>query len=184
MTHTGLTHEKTFWAIHWQSIAQSRIWLMLLLAIGSASSVVYPHPPLVAFGTIAGATLTPRKALGATTAIWLVNQICGYGWRQYPQTVESLGWAIAMGIGALLITSLALLRPQFSQTTFKGHCLWLLAIAVTGFVMFEGIILSLGFLLTGSHVFTWEILGSLFGKEMIWTAALTGVHAAIARYSR
>jgi hypothetical protein len=184
ITHTDLAPEKTPWAIRWQSIAQNRVWLVLLLAVGSTSSVVYPHPPLVAFGAIAGTTLTPQKALGATTAIWLVNQIFGYGLRQYPQTVESLGWAIAMGIGALLIAGFASLRPQFSQATFKGHCLWVLAIAVAGFVMFEGIILSLGFLLTGSHVFTWETLGSLFSKEMIWTAALAGVYGAIARYSR
>lgn len=184
ITHTDLAPEKTPWAIRWQSIAQNRVWLMLVLAVGSASSVVYPHPPLVAFGAIAGTTLTPQKALGATAAIWLVNQIFGYGLRQYPQTAESLGWAIAMGIGALLIAGFASLRPQFSQATFKGHCLWVLAIAVAGFVLFEGIILSLGFLLTGSHVFTWEILGSLFSKEMIWTAALTGIYGAVARYSR
>jgi len=29
---------------------KSRLWFFLLIAIGTFSSVIYPHPPLVAFG--------------------------------------------------------------------------------------------------------------------------------------
>jgi hypothetical protein len=46
-------------------VASDRLWTFLLVAIGSASSVIYPHPPLAAFGAIAGTTLTPRRALSA-----------------------------------------------------------------------------------------------------------------------
>lgn len=48
---------QTRWSSLWQLLAQSRLWFFLLIAIGTFSSVIYPHPPLVAFGAIAGGTL-------------------------------------------------------------------------------------------------------------------------------
>jgi hypothetical protein len=105
------------WSVTWNWVASHRLWSFLLIAIGSASSVIYPHPPLVAFGAIAGTTLTPKRALGAATAIWLVNQVYGYGLRQYPQTTEALLWGLVMGLGTLLVTAMAAIRPTLSKMT-------------------------------------------------------------------
>jgi hypothetical protein len=49
----------------WNRVASHRLWTFLLITIGSAGSVIYPHPPLVAFGALAGITLTPKRALRA-----------------------------------------------------------------------------------------------------------------------
>jgi hypothetical protein len=48
------------------------------VAIGSASSLIMPHAPLVSFATLAGATLDRRQALISVGLIWAFNQVCGF----------------------------------------------------------------------------------------------------------
>lgn len=52
---------------------------------------------------------------------------------------------------------------------------------LTGFLVFAGLILSLGFLLTGSHVFNWEILGRLLMNDVLWGLGLTLMHLGVAQ---
>ncbi|NJL54024.1 hypothetical protein HC928_01890 [bacterium] len=169
------------WSITWNRVANQRRWMFLLIGIGSFSSVIYPHPPLVAFGAIAGSTLSPKRAFLIALSIWFMNQLYGYGLRSYPQTAESFLWGLVMGLGMLLVTALAALRPPFSRTTWKGHGSWMAIAVLTGFLLFESLVLSLGFLLTGSHVLTWAILGHLLFKELIWAFALTLGYGFLAR---
>lgn len=166
----------TPWQVRWRSLAQSNLWFWLLTGVGCASTVTYAHPPLVALGVMAGATLIPRRAVMAAIAIWLANQLYGYTLRQYPLTLESLGWGAAMGLGLGLVTLLATVRPPFSQNTLRGHLLWVVAALGGGFVLFETLILSLGWLMTQDHVLTWSVLGWLLVKEALWAVVLTLIH--------
>lgn len=174
---------QTRWSSRWQLLAQSRLWFFLLSAIGTFSSVIYPHPPLVAFGAIAGGTLKPQRAILTAMTIWFTNQIYGFGLRGYPHTTESFAWAMAMGLGSLLVTLLASVRPDFSRVNLKGHCLWMLMSAIVGFIVFESLILSFGWLLTGDHPLSWAIMGRLFLKEFAWSVALVTGHLLLVRRS-
>jgi hypothetical protein len=168
----------TQWFSRWQVIAQSGYWFFGLMALGSFSSALYPHPPLVAFATVAGATLPRRKALLAAIAIWFVNQILGYGLRGYPQTLESVAWGLLMGVSVVLVAGFATLRPSFSQHSFKGHWLWMAIALVSGFLLFQGV--TLAFLtLLGGHGLNSTILAWLFGKELVWAIALTSVYSLL-----
>jgi hypothetical protein len=169
------------WSSAWNRVARDRRWTFLLVAIGSFSSVIYPHPPLVAFAATAGTTLTPKRALSAATGIWLVNQIYGYGLRQYPQTSEAFLWGLVMGLGTVLVAVMAAIRPTFSKMTRKGHWGWMAIAVVAGFLLFESLVLSLGFLLTGNHVLTWAIFGHLLFKELICALALTLLYVSFTR---
>ncbi|MFM7447620.1 MAG: hypothetical protein ACKO24_03350 [Leptolyngbyaceae cyanobacterium] len=179
--NTTTVSQSSQWSNAWNRVASHRLWSFLLIAIGSASSVIYPHPPLVAFGAIAGTTLTPKRALSAAAAIWLVNQIYGYALRQYPQTSEALLWGLVMGLGTVLVTAMAAIRPTLSKMTRKGHWVWVAISVVTGFLLFESLVLSLGLLLTGEHVLTWAIFGRLLVKDLIWAFALTLIHVSLTR---
>jgi len=183
-THHALVAEQTLWSTQWQAIAHSRIWFMSFLAIGAFSSVIYPHPPLIAFGAIAGTTLKPKRATLIAMSIWLINQVYGYTLRQYPWTVDSLLWGLIMGLGTLIVTMLASLCAPFSQKTLKGHYLWVSAIALVGFVMFESLILALDRLLIGGHVITWAIARSLLIKEVVWAIGLMLMHLSFTRFTR
>lgn len=174
---------QTRWSNRWQLFAQSRLWFFLLIAIGTFSSVIYPHPPLVAFGSITGCTLKPQRAILAAMTIWFTNQIYGFSLRGYPHTTESFVWGLAMGFGTLLVTLLALVRPDFSRVNLKGHCLWLLTSMIAGFVVFESLILSFGWLLTGGHPLMWAIMGHLLLKETAWSVALVTGYLLLARRS-
>ncbi|NJL19910.1 MAG: hypothetical protein HC895_02345 [Leptolyngbyaceae cyanobacterium SM1_3_5] len=179
MTLTRSTYES-----RWKSIAHSRLWLMLFVAIGSVSSAIYPHPPLVALGAIAGTTLSPRRALLAAIALWFASQLYGFGLRGYPQTVEAIAWGLAIGLGTLLVTAIASLRPASSRTDFRRHCLWIGASAIAGFAVFQGIIFSLGWLLTGTHILTGAIVTQLFAKELLWTGILTVAYRLLFKRDR
>lgn len=172
------------WSITWNRVASDRRWTFLLIAMGVFSSIIYPHPPFVAFGAIAGTTLKPRRAILVALLIWLVNQVYGYTVRQYPWSADSLLWGLMLGLGTLIVTALALLRPKFSQKTLKGHCLWLGASALLGFAVFESLILTVDWLLTGSHTLTWAIAQSLFIKETVWAIGLILIHLLFIRFTR
>jgi len=181
-TYSTSTLNASRWFVTWNTVAQHRLWIVLLIAIGGLSSVIYAHAPLVAFGTVAGTTLRPRRAFAAAIAIWFANQLYGFGLRHYPLTTESLAWGLAMGLGTVLVAAIAALRPGFSQTTRKGHGIWVAIALLTGFIVFESLISSLGFLLIGSHIFTWAILGRLLIKDVLWGFGLALIHLGVAQF--
>ena len=134
------------WSHAEKAMSHSRMWQFLLITIGSASSIIYPHVPLVGFAAISGVTLNRKQAIISSIIIWLVNQLYGFTLRQYPQTLESLTWGLVMGLGTLLVTMIATLKPKFIEHKIWRYYLWLTASLVLGYVLFEGIIL-----LTASH---------------------------------
>ncbi|MFB2978580.1 hypothetical protein [Microseira sp. BLCC-F43] len=164
------------WSSGWKAVERGSLWVVLLTAIATASSLIYPHPPLVSFATIAGVTLTPTKAVKTVAIAWLVNQIFGYTFRNYPQTTESFTWGLILGLGATIVTILATSRPHFSQALIWGHFLWIGVALVGGFIIFEGLIWLVGLLMGGEHSFTLAILGLRWIKEVIWTITLALGH--------
>jgi hypothetical protein len=171
------------WSVGWSTVAYHRLWSFLLVGIGAFSSVIYPHPPFVAFGAIAGTTLKPKRAILVAMAIWLMNQIYGYTVRQYPWSADSLLWGLMLGLGTLIITALALLRPPCSQKTLKGHCLWVATVALGGFAVFQSLILTVDWLLTGSHTLTWAIAQGILINTTIWTIALAVLYLVFIRFT-
>jgi hypothetical protein len=97
------------WQAAWKATALSNWWQLSLIAIGSASSVIYPHPPLVGFAAVAGNTLIRKKSLISAAIIWFANQLYGFTIRRYPFTLESLTWGLVMGVGMLTVTWLVTL---------------------------------------------------------------------------
>jgi len=115
------------WSITWKRVASDRRWSFLLIAMGVFSSIIYAHPPFVPSGAIARTTLKPRRAILVAMSIGLVNQVYGYTVRQYPRSRDWLVWGLILGLGTLIVTALALLRPKFSGQSTKGmqvrpHC--------------------------------------------------------------
>ena len=92
------------WSNAEKAISYSRLWEFLLITIGSASSIIYPHVPLVGFAAISGVTLNRKQAIISSMIIWLVNQLYGFTIREYPQTLESFTWGLVMALATLLVT--------------------------------------------------------------------------------
>ena len=166
------------WRTTAEAIAKSNWWQMFLIAVGSASSIIYPHVPLVSFAAVAGNTLTRRKALISVMSIWFANQLYGFIIRQYPQTLESLTWGLVMGLGMLTVTWLVTLQPKFSRQSFQGYLIWLAISLIGGYAIYQGSIVLVAQWM-GGHGFSSTILWKIFFKDFNWAMALYGVYGCI-----
>ena len=166
------------WQITVEAIAKSNWWQMFLIAVGSASSIIYPHVPLVGLAAVAGNTLTRNKALISAMSIWFANQLYGFTIRQYPKTLESLIWGLVMGLGVLLVTWLVTLQPKFSRQSFQGYLVWLAISLIGGYAIYQGSIVLVAQWM-GGHGFSSTILGKIFLRDVIWAMALYGVYGCV-----
>ncbi len=160
------------------AIAVSNWWQLCVIAVGSASSIIYPHVPLVGLAAVTGNTLTCKKALITAMSIWFANQLYGFTIRQYPRTLESLTWGLVMGLGTLLVTWLVTLRPKFSRYNFRGYLIWLAIGVVGGYAIYQGSIVLIAQLMDG-HGFTAVILGRIFVRNAVWACALSAIHCSL-----
>jgi uncharacterized membrane protein (DUF485 family) len=177
---TTLSDEGT-WETRWNALAHGRLWSSLLIGLGTVSSIVSPHAALVGFATVAGATLTHRRAIATSLTIWLLNQAYGYGMRGYPQTGESLGWGLIMGIGTVLVTWFALMQPTFSRKSLTNHAVWVVLSALAGICLYQGLLVAYSAFLNAEHALTPELVRQIAVKELTWAIALTGVYGAVCR---
>lgn len=160
------------------AIAKSHWWQLFLITVGSASSIIYPHVPLVGFAAVAGNTLTRKKALISAISIWFANQLYGFVIRQYPRTLESFIWGLIMGLGMLLVTLLITMKPKFSRHNFQGYLTWLAIAVVGGYAIYQGSIVLVALLMSG-HGFSSQILWGIFVKDAIWAVALSAIHCCV-----
>ncbi|NJK48035.1 succinyl transferase OpgC [Candidatus Gracilibacteria bacterium] len=168
-----------YWLVVWENLSRNRLWQFLLVAAGSASSIVDPHAPLVGLAVVSGSTLKRERAIATAIVIWFVNQLYGYTIRQYPQTFESFAWGLLMGAGTLAVCLVSTIRPRFSHKDWKGHLLWLGLALVSGYILFQGSVI-LAIELSGRHGLTEAILWRIFVKDASWAIALSLVHRLIA----
>ncbi len=113
------------------------LWLALLVTSSVAFSLGFACAvPFAAFGAVAALTLARRDALLLTGAVWLANQLVGFGILDYPWTTNTFAWGAALGIVAVLAT----LAAQAIATRFerRGAVVALLAAFAGAFVMYEG----------------------------------------------
>ncbi|MEM1308013.1 MAG: hypothetical protein AAGF98_00680 [Cyanobacteria bacterium P01_H01_bin.153] len=163
----------------WRALAHSRLLPFLLLALGTVSSGVYAHAPLDSFAAMSGITLPRHRAITIALSIWLVNQIIGFTFRDYPLTGTAFMWGLLMGIGTLLTVIWASLRPAFSRTSWSGHFSWEIISIVIGFVLYQGLILLAYPLMADGHTMSWDIVASIFSKQVMWAGAISLGHAAL-----
>ena len=110
------------------------LWLALLVAASLAFTFGFACAvPFAAFGAIAAMTLPQREALLLTVALWLVNQIVGFGFLHYPWDGTTLAWGAILGGVALLSTAAA-------QATIRQQSMIATAAAsfAAAFVVYEG----------------------------------------------
>ena len=83
-------------------------WFAVLIAASALLTTWYTCiTPFAAFAVIAATTLTRRHAIVLTIAVWLANQAVGFGALNYPWTLKTLAWGVAIGGAAVLGTLIA-----------------------------------------------------------------------------
>ncbi|MEO1622348.1 MAG: hypothetical protein AAFU53_15120 [Cyanobacteria bacterium J06632_3] len=160
----------------WRSLANSRWLPFALLTLGTASNAIYAHTPLVAFAAMSGVVLNRRREIATALLIWLVNQAIGFGLRGYPLSATAFTWGALMGIGTLLVVAFASIRPDFSQSSWAGHFLWIAIALLGGFALYQGLIMLAYPAIADGHFMGWEIIAKLFAKQVMWTGAIALGH--------
>jgi hypothetical protein len=151
------------------------LWQYCLLAIGSASSFIYPHVPLVSFAVLAGITLNRKWAIISVLLIWFVNQLYGFTIRHYPLSAIALLWGITMGLGTIVVTLIASSQPQFSRQSLPGQSLWLAISLLLGFAAYQSSTLLVNQWVQ-MHGLTVDVFLRMFVRDGIWAIALFALY--------
>jgi hypothetical protein len=171
----GLDFFNPQWELGREAVGASRLWRYGLIAIGSASSLIYPHVPLVSFAALAGMTLSRKQAVVSVTLIWFANQVYGFVLRDYPLSPIALLWGVTMGLGTFAVVLLASMQPKFSDRGWLGQAAWLGVVMLLGFGMAQSSILFVN-QWVGMHGFTLDVLLRLFIRELVWAIALFALY--------
>lgn len=117
--------------------ARQALWLAILVAASVAFTLgLACAMPFAALGSAAALTLPRRDALLLTGAAWFANQLVGFVLLDYPWTVDTLAWGVALGIVAVLTTA----SQQWFVPHLDRHGGVLVAVAsfVAAFAVYEG----------------------------------------------
>jgi hypothetical protein len=143
------------------------LWLTVLVAasvgftLGFACAV-----PFAAFAAATALTLDTRDALLLTVALWLANQIVGFGLMGYPWDGSTLLWGVVLGVVALLSTAAA--RLASTQVARAPYGVVLVSSFAAAFVAYEGglYIVSAAWL-GGTEDFTGSIVAYIAGLNVL-----------------
>ncbi len=112
------------------------LWLTVLVAasvgftFGFACAV-----PFAAFAAATALTLNTRDALLLTIALWLANQIIGFGFLHYPWDGSTLLWGAVLGVVALLSTAAA--RIAATRLAAAPYAVILIGSFAAAFIVYE-----------------------------------------------
>ena len=149
------------------------LWLGVLVAASVAFSLGFACAvPLAAFGAMAGLTLSWRHGLVLMGAVWLANQIVGFGMLAYPMTAQAFIWSpilAASGFGALLAA-----RAITATLRYRPALAWLMGFGAA-FVAYEGGLYVVSALaMGGTEFYTAAIVGRVAALN---GAAFAGLYA-------
>lgn len=140
----------------------SPLWLALLVCSSVAFSLGFAcATPFAAFSAAAALTLDRRDAGLLTGGVWSANQLVGFTLLNYPCTVSSVGWGLALGLAAMLATFGACwaTRAWGGLPWAAGH----LAAFLAAFAVFEGVLFMAGlFILGGMEDFKLRVVNWVF----------------------
>ncbi|HLI21517.1 MAG TPA: hypothetical protein VKV32_10395 [Stellaceae bacterium] len=113
------------------------LWLTVLVAASVAFTFGFACAvPFAAFGAATALTLNTRDALLLTVAIWLANQLVGFGFLAYPADASAVSWSAVLGVVALLSTLAA--RAVSTRMRSARWIAVVVASFVAAFVVYEG----------------------------------------------
>jgi hypothetical protein len=132
------------------------IWIVFLTAASVAFSLVFAcATPFAALATMAALNVKRRDAYVLMIAVWLANQLVGYGVLNYPRTLDSFAWGAAIGIAALLATAAAVAIGS----RMTGPAVRVAAGFLAAFAVYQGVLYLASLVLGGTDTgFTLHVI--------------------------
>jgi hypothetical protein len=159
--------------------ARRWIWIAILAGSTLGFSVVFACAmPFAALATLAALGLGRRDATTALAVAWIGNQIVGYGLLGYPQTFESIGWGVAIGVATLLAFEAA--RGGRDFAILSGGLAMAAVAFAAAFVAYEGTLLAATLVLpSGDGAFSAAVVGYVLQTNLLGLAVLAVISVAI-----
>jgi len=152
------------------------VWLGLMLAASMAFTFGFACAvPSAAFGAIAALTLPRREALLLTVALWLVNQVIGFGFLHYPWDGMTFLWGAILGGVAVLSTAAAL-----SVITLRSLFVSASSSFASAFIVYEGVLYLVSIPMGATEDFTAAIVLRILEINAAGFAALLAAALLIA----
>lgn len=150
-------------------------WIALLGGSSIGFSLIFAcATPFVALVALATTLLARRNALIVTGLVWLANQAVGYGILNYPRTLNSYAWGLAIGVAvALALLAAQSLCRQLPRWPVVARTAAAFAIA---FAVYELALYVSSFWLSSSDAaFSWRIVLYILQVNALGLAALVAL---------
>ncbi|WCT72362.1 hypothetical protein PQ455_12015 [Sphingomonas naphthae] len=159
----------------------STLWIVLLTLASTATTLILScATPFPALAALAAVHMRARDGVALMLATWVVSQATGFCVMGYPLSGENIGWAVALGLGAV---AAALVASAGSGRIARAPLAAKLALAyVAGFVVFKLVVLvfAIGMGEVGA-AFTADVLLRQFARNgAILIGLLALYHALVA----
>lgn len=152
------------------------MWIGLLtLASVLATGVFACAVPFAALAALAALDSDRTDGVLLIGAVWLANQIVGFGFLGYPLEAQALAWGVAMGLGGLAAYFAA--RATVGALSSYGAVAVALAALPTAFLAYETVLYAATFLLpNGEGAFNYGVVTYVGVVEVVAYIALLIAH--------
>ena len=152
-------------------VARRWAWIGLLGGASIGFSLVFAcATPFVALVTLAALNMSRRDAFIVTGTVWLANQAVGYGILDYPRTVDSYAWGVAIGIAVLL--ALLAARTVAEQFDRNSPFVAMAIVFLSGFAAYELALYAASFWLPSDGAFSWPVIGYVLKVNLLGLGSL------------
>ena len=123
-------------------------WVSLLVFASVLLSLAFACAmPFAALATIAALSLPRKAGFGLIISAWVANQLVGYLFLAYPQTLNSFAWGVAIGaaaLGAFYVARSMVTYARFRQPLWLSAATLLASFAAYETVLFIAAYAGLG----------------------------------------
>ena len=148
------------------------VWTAILAATALFGSYAFACVfPFAAIATIAALTLDARRGVALVALVWAANQAVGFGLHAYPHDASTIGWGIAIGVGAL--GAYAAARSLVGDTALLS--VRALGGLLAALVAYEGLLFAYALVAGGTETFAPGIVARIALNDAAWFAGLAAL---------
>jgi hypothetical protein len=144
--------------------------LVVLLAIGTACSVLGCELPFAGLAAAAALNLSQRNSIVALLLVWVINQVLGFTLHGYPHALNTYLWGAALGIATLIAFAAARALRGNVFAAFGG-----------AFVAFELALVASSVWLGGWEAYALHYMVQILAINAAWFA---GAHVTLRLVAR
>lgn len=157
------------------------VWLWALLPVGGSvilSGKFSCATPFAALATLAALDMSRRDGLMLVVAVWLANQVVGFGVLGYPHDTQTYAWGLAIGVAAVVAYGTA--RSVIGLSATLSLPLTAAMSLAAAFVAYQAVLIASTFVLdSGEAAFSLSSIAEIALVNVIAFVVLLLVHRVV-----